>query len=84
MIMSNFIDDAERHAELYNAYTPRQRLLLEIVDDLRLKTEDLHLKIDDLRLKISGNEELYTRLNAVGVSVAEINWLQRAGHIYLG
>ncbi len=73
MIMSNFIDEAERHAELYNAYTPRQRLLLVIVDDLRLKTEDVHLKI-------SGNEEMYTRLNAVGVSVAEIDWLKRTGH----
>ncbi len=40
MIMSNFIDDAERHAELYNAYTSRQRLLLVIVEDLRLKIED--------------------------------------------
>ncbi len=61
--MSNFIDEAERHAELYDAYTPRQRLIFELVDDLRLK--------------ISGNEELYTRLNALGVSVAEINWLKR-------
>ncbi len=73
MIMSNFIDDAERHAELYNAYTPRQRLLLEIVEDLRIIIEELHLKI-------SGNEELYTRLNAVGICKAEINWLKRTGH----
>ena len=65
MIMSNFIDEAERHAELYDAYTPRQRLIFELVDDLRLK--------------ISGNEELYTRLKALGVSVAEINWLKRTG-----
>lgn len=65
MIMSNFIDEAERHAELYDAYTPRQCLIFELVDDLRLK--------------ISGNEELYTRLNALGVSVAEINWLKRTG-----
>ena len=72
MIMSNFIDDAERHAELYNAYTPRRCLLLEIVEDLRQKIEDIHLKI-------SGNKELYTRLNAVGVSEAEINWLKRTG-----
>ncbi len=77
MIMSNFIDDAERHAELYNAYTPRQRLLLVIVEDLRLKIEDIHLKI-------SGNEELYTRLNAMGVSVAEIDWLKRTGHLLPG
>ena len=72
--MSNFIDDSERHAELYNAYTSRQRLLLVIVEDLRLKIEDSHLKI-------FGNEELYTRLNAVGVSVAEINWLKRTGRL---
>ncbi len=75
MIMSNFIDDAKRHAELYNAYTSRQRLLLVIVENLRLKIEDIHLKI-------SGNEELYTRLNAVGVSVAEINWLKRTGRFF--
>ncbi len=68
MNMSNFIDDAERHAE----YTPRQRLLLLIVEDSRLKIEDSHLKI-------FGNEELYTRLNAMGVSVAEIDWLKRTG-----
>ena len=74
MIMSNFIDDAERHAELYNAYTPRQCLLLEIVEDLRQKIEDIHLKI-------SGNEELYTRSNEVGISEAEINWLKRTGRL---
>ena len=67
MIMSNFIDEADRHAELYDAYTPRQCLLLGIV-------ENLHLEI-------SGNEESYTRINAVGVSVAEINWLKRTGHL---
>ncbi len=72
MIMSNFIDEAERHAELYDAYTPRQRLIFELVEDLRKI-------IDDLHLNISGNEELYTRLNALGVSVAEINWLKRTG-----
>ena len=67
MIMSNFIDDAERHAELYNAYTSRQRLLLVIVEDLRLK--------------IFSNEELYTRLNTVGICKAEIDWLKRTGHL---
>lgn len=74
MIMSNFIDDAERHAELYNAYTPRQRLLLEIVKDSRLKIEDSHLKI-------FGNEELYTRLKAVGICKAEIDWLTCTGRL---
>jgi len=67
MIMSNFIDEAERHAELYNAYTPRQRLIFELV-------EDSHLEI-------SGNEESYTKLNAVGIYNAEIDWLKRTGHL---
>ncbi len=66
MAMSNFIDETERHAELYNAYTPRQRLILEIVEDLRQN--------------FSGAEVMYTHLNAVGASVAEINWLKRTGH----
>ena len=67
MVMSNFIDEAERHAELYDVFTPRQCLLLELV-------EDLHLKI-------SGNEESYTKLNAVGICNAEIDWLKRTGRL---
>ncbi len=67
MIMSNFIDEAERHVELYKAYTPRQRLIFELVEDLRLK--------------ISGNEESYTKLNAVGICNGEIDWLKRTGHL---
>ncbi len=70
MIMSNFIDEAERHAELYNAYTPRQRLILEI--------------IEDSRLNVSNDKEINPKLNAAGVSESEINWLKRTGHIYLG
>jgi len=70
MIMSNFIDEAERHAELYNAYTPRQRLILEI--------------IEDSRLNVSNDKEFNPILNAAGVSESEINWLKRTGHIYLG
>ncbi len=70
MIMSNFIDEAERHAELYNAYTSRQRLILEI--------------IEDSRLNVSNDKEINPILNAAGVSESEINWLKRTGHIYLG
>jgi len=70
MIMSNFIDEAERHAELYNAYTSRQRLILEI--------------IEDSRLNVSNDKEINPKLNAAGVSESEINWLKRTGHIYLG
>ncbi len=67
MIMSNFIDEAERHAELYNVYTPRQRLILELVEDLRLK--------------ISINDELYTKLNEMGINNDEIDWLKRTGRL---
>ncbi len=67
MIMSNFIDEAERHAELYNVYTPRQRLILELVEDLRLK--------------ISINDESYTKLNAKGIYNDEIDWLKRTGRL---
>ena len=70
MIMSNFIDEAGRHAELYNAYTPRQRLILAI--------------IEDSRLNVPNDKESNPKLNAAGVSESEINWLQRTGHIYLG
>ena len=54
MIMSNFIDEAERHAELYHAYTPRQRLILGI--------------IQESRQGFSGNGHVYERLDAIGVS----------------
>ncbi len=67
MIMSNFIDEAERHAELYNVYTPRQLLILELVEDLRLK--------------ISINDESYTKLNAMGICNDETDWLKRTGRL---
>ena len=67
MIMSNFIDESERHAELYNVYTPRQHLIFELVEDLRLK--------------ISINDESYTKLNAMGICNDEIDWLKRTGRL---
>ena len=67
MIMSNFIDEAERHAELYNVYTPRQHLILELVEELRLK--------------ISINDESYTKLNEMGIYNDEIDWLKRTGRL---
>lgn len=70
MIMSNFIDEAERHAELYHAYTPRQRLILDI--------------IEESRQEFPGNEEVYRRLDAIGASESEIHWLKRTGHFLPG
>lgn len=40
MIMSNFIDETERHAELYQAYTPSQQTILEIVEGSSLVIKD--------------------------------------------
>ena len=40
MVMSNFIDDAERHAELYDEFTPRQRSVLELVAEATLASRN--------------------------------------------
>ncbi len=69
MIMSNFIDEAERHAELYHAYTPRQRFILDI--------------IEESRHEFPGNEKVYRRLHAIGASESEIHWLKRTGRLSL-
>ena len=70
MIMSNFIDEAERHAELYGSYSPRQHMLLAVVAQTNSQLSD--------------KEYIRNALHAVNASVTEINWLQRTGHIYLG
>jgi len=70
MVISNFIDETERHAELYNAYTPRQRLILDT--------------IEASRRGCSGNEDVYRRLDAIGASASEIHWLKRTGHFLSG
>ena len=66
MIMSNFIDETERHAELYQAYTPRQQTILEIVEGSSLVSKD--------------DEEVLLALQANHVSDSEIHWLKRTGH----
>ncbi len=70
MIMSNFIDETERHAELYGTFTPRQHLILEAVEDSRLNGSD--------------NEEMYAILNTVGINKAEVDWLKRTGRFLPG
>ena len=67
MIMSNFIDEDERHAELYGTFTSRQRFILEIIEKANLKTS---LRIYVLPLLHTNN-----------VSNAEIHWLERTGRI---
>ena len=75
MIMSNFIDEAERHAELYGSYSPRQQMLLSVVKQTNSQLPDK---------EYIRNEYIRDVLHAVNASVVEINWLQRTGHIYLG
>jgi len=66
MIMSNFIDESERHAELYQTYTPRQERILKIVNGS----------------KAVGNDGAYVllQLQTNRVSESEIHWLKRTGH----
>lgn len=70
VIMCNFIDEAERHAELYGYRSPRQQMLIAVVKQNEGKLQNRGYVNDALR--------------AVNASVTEINWLQRTGYIYLG
>ena len=67
MVMSNFIDESERHAELYGTYTDRQRLVLEI--------------IEPMNNTVINNSNLIESLHIKGISDPEIEWLKRTGHV---
>ena len=67
MIMSNFIDEAERQAELYEKYSKRQQDLLEITKSLS------NLTIN--------SEQMTKQLHSTGISDIEIAWLKRNGHV---
>ena len=66
--MFNFIDDAERHAELYDAFIPRQQRALDI---LTLAT-------------LTSRDDAYVRefLHTNHVTDSEIHWLERTGHYF--
>ena len=66
MIMSNFIDEAERNAELYGTYLPRQEHVLEI--------------IKNTTRKLRGDKDFRSSLLKNGVTNPEIQWLMRNGH----
>lgn len=66
MIMSNFINESERHAELYNDFTLRQQRAIDIVT---LATFTFR---DDVYVR----EFLHTKQ----VTDSEIHWLERTGH----
>ena len=67
MIMSNFINEEERHAELYGKYTDQQRHVLEVVKPLTNTTIT--------------NEQSIESLNIQEISNLEIEWLKRTGHL---
>ena len=67
MEISNFIDETERHVELYGDFTPHQRNLMEIVDELYAEHEDY--------------DWVQTDLLESGVSDAELQWLRRTGRV---
>jgi len=70
MIMSNFIDEADRRAELYDKFTSRQRYILEIIDKANFKT--------------SSRDYILPLLHANNINDKEIHWLERTGHVFLG
>ncbi len=67
MAMSNFIDERERHAELYGTYTRRQKDVLVLVKTGFSKT--------------THHERLMKNLQIQGITDAEIGWLKRTGHV---
>ena len=67
MVMSNFIDEAERHAELYGMYTKRQHEILKMIDSLTPMQAE--------------NSQFNDKLHALGINDTEIGWLKRTGHV---
>ena len=65
--MSNYIDEAERRAELYNEFTPRERLLLEITERVRRAGRN--------------KESMRSHLYPYKISDADIEWLRRTGRL---
>ena len=66
MIMSNFIDESERHTELFFAFTVRQIFILRILQVFKNQGMNENIKRCYLRLFISEQE---------------LHWLERTGRI---
>ena len=67
MVMSNFIDEDERHAELYGTFTDRQQFVLEVIKIL-----------DETEYT---NDQLLKSLHVQNIRHTEIEWLKRTGHL---
>ena len=66
MIMSNFIDEAERHTELFGTYSTRQEHVLEIIKNTTHKLRE--------------DKDIRSSLLKDGVTNSESQWLMRNGH----
>ena len=66
MIMSNFISESERHAELYGTYTYEQSSALEIVQE---------------NIAHKNNQPMLNLLHEHNVGEEEIHWLERTGRM---
>jgi len=67
--VKDFIDEAERRHELYSYDSSRQQQLLTMVEQFNGNLSD--------------KEQTLHALHAINAARAEIDWLQRTGHIYL-
>lgn len=66
MVMSNFIDESERHAEIFFAFTVRQKFILRMLKIFN----NQHL-----------NEPLKRFYLLCFISKEELYWLERTGRI---
>lgn len=66
MAMSNYIDESERHSELYGMFTERQSFLLSLI---AIAKHDRN-----------NNEAVQQLLFENSVTDSEIGWLKRTGH----
>ncbi len=66
MERSNFLDEVERHAELYSEFTPRQQYLIGYLESPRMWERYPNPQ---------------SNLEMVGVSEEELRWLHRTGRL---
>jgi len=70
MVKPNIIDKEERRHAFYDLDNSRQQELLAIVDQYKGKMSD--------------QEQTLYALHAINAARAEIDWLQRTGHNFVG
>ena len=74
----NFIDETERHKELYNDFTSRERDVLEMLDEIE-ELSDVEQLADDFDEAVADIPDTHELLRNNGVSESELRWLERTG-----